>query len=94
MKIRVLRAEAARAPRWAFVGHVAACHSTMTIDGQAVDLSDFGEIRYTGCPCSVAFVPDRGGKALACMRYGLTDDEYESLVEWFSECFSYCEACL
>lgn len=87
----------ARGNRWELAGGWAPCKASLRVDGEAVDLSEIGELErlpIDGYTCEVRFTPDVKAKPLFCMRYGMNGAEYDEMVDGVSKrCGRICTAC-
>lgn len=92
----VIRKHAA-ANRWELAGGWAPCKASLRVDGEAVSLGEIGELTrlpIDGYTCELKFTPDPKAKPLFCLRYGMTDTEYDGMVEGVrNRCSGMCAEC-
>lgn len=82
--------------RWELAGGCALCKASLRLDGEVVDLSEIGELErlpIDGRACEVRFTPDPKAKPLFIRRYGMTDTEYDQMVDGIKRCGGICTAC-
>ena len=93
----VIRKNTTATSRWELAGGWAPCKTSLRVDGEAVDLSEIGELErlpIDGYTCEVRFTPDPKAKPLFTLRYGMTDTEYDEMVEGARKrCSGICTAC-
>lgn len=89
--------KAATINRWELAGGLMPCKASLRVDGEAVDLSEIGELErlpIDGYTCEVRLTPDPKAKPLFCLRYGMADAEYDEMVEGARKrCSGICTAC-
>ena len=72
------------------------CKASLRLDGEVVDWSEIGELQRLpdGCTCEIRFTPDPKAKPLFIRRYGMSDMEYDEMVDGVKRCCSgICTAC-
>ena len=83
--------------RWELAGGLMPCKASLRVGGEPVDLSEIGELArlpIDGYTCEVRFTPDPKAKPLFCLRYAMTDTEYDEMVEGVRlRCGGICTAC-
>ena len=83
--------------RWELAGGLMPCKASLRVDGEAVDLSEIGELErlpIDGYTCEVRFTPDPKAKSLFTLRYGMNSAEYDEMVDGVSKrCGRICTAC-
>ena len=89
--------KAATTSRWELAGGLMSCKTSLRVDGEAVDLSEVGELArlpIDGYTCEVRFTPDPKAKPLFCLRYGMNGAEYDEMVDGVrKDCCGICTAC-
>ena len=93
----VIRKNTTGTSRWELAGGLMPCKASLRVDGETVDLSEVGELErlpIDGYMCEVRFTPDPKAKPLFCLRYGMTDAEFDQMVDGVSKhCCAICTAC-
>lgn len=94
---RTVIRKAATTSRWELAGGLMPCKASLRVDGEAVDLSEIGELErlpIDGRACELRFTPDPKAKPLFTLRHGMTGTEYDEMVEGVRlRCGGICTAC-
>ena len=84
-------------PRWELADACALCKASLRVDREVVDWSELGELQrlpIDGHACEIRFTPDPKAKPLFIRRYGMSDTEYDEMVDGVSKrCCGICTAC-
>ena len=92
-----IRKHAATTSRWELAGGLMPCKASLRVDGEAVDLSEIGEfarLPIDGYTCELRLTPDPKAKPLFCLRYGMTEGQYDEMVEGVrNRCSGICAEC-
>lgn len=84
-------------PRWELADACALCKASLRVDREVVDWSELGELQrlpIDGHACEIRFTPDPKAKPLFIRRYGMSDMEYDEMVDGVKRCCSgICTAC-
>ena len=94
---RTVIRKAAIISRWELAGGLMSCKTSLRVDGEAVNLAEIGELArmpIDGYTCELKFTPDPKAKPLFCLRYGMTEGQYDEMVEGVrNRCSGICAEC-